>query len=227
VARAKRTDRSEARRRARQVVAEAQTSDDASGSADVGSGGAATSKAGGSAKAGDPTARPGILDAFRGSLRPLDLRGDIRQIPWLITKTPAVWLPSLLVVAATVWYSVTPSGMSNFAFQIFVYPPPQMGAAFLAGMLASRMSYMAGFLVGLVCAASFTVFMLLDHGVTATLDPATRSSYILAAIGISPVGNLAIAAFAGFYRRFLRRAGPGATRRPQPSGKGAKAAARR
>jgi hypothetical protein len=196
------------------------------GSDGVDSTGVAASTADAGDKSGASAGRPGIFDVFKGAMRPLDLRGDLRQIPWLLTKTPAVWLPSLLVVAVTIWYAATPSTVSNFAFQIFVYPPPQMGAAFLAGMLTNRMSYMAGFFVGLVCAASFTVFMLVDGGVATAVSPADRANYILAAIAISPFGNLAVAAFAGFYRRFLRRAGPGA-RRPQQQGKGTKAAARR
>jgi hypothetical protein len=218
VARAKKTDRAEARRRARLTapgpVVEGATdsgpSGPASGASSVGAG------------------RPSILGAFRQAIRPIDLRGDLRQIPWLVTKTHAVWLPSVLIVAATVWFSTSGGSLRDLpglAFNLFVFPPP-LAAAFMAGVLTERMSYLAGGLVGLVSAIVFGVYMLVGP-VPGSPSLTEREGYVLYAIAISPLSGLAIGGFAGFYRRFLRRASPTRGTQQQTRGKGTKAPVRR
>jgi hypothetical protein len=220
VARAKKTDRSEARRRARLAAGIPDSAPDAS------DGGRSTTPPPATAPV---TARPSIFGAFRGAIRPIDLRGDLRQIPWLITRTNAVWLPSLLVIASTIWFATSGGSLRDLpglVFNLFVFPPP-LAAAFLAGILTDRMSYLAGGLVGLVSAIVFSVYVLLGPVPgTAPLTLNQREGYVLYAIGISPLSGLAIGGFAGFYRRFLRRANPQSGQRPG-RGKNAKAPARR
>jgi hypothetical protein len=223
VARAKKTDRAEARRRARAAAAEAAA---ASESSPASSSQSATG--GGTAQAAGP-ARPSVLDALRGAARPIDLRGDIGRIPWLVTKTYAVWVPSVLVIAATVLFAVgggTMQGIPGLAFNLFVFPPP-MATAFLAGVLTDRMSYMAGFLVGVVSAVIFGVYVLVAQIPGSTLTLSDRAGYVLYGLVVSPLAGLAIGGFAGFYRRFLRRANPNSGRRQNPPSKGSKAPARR
>jgi hypothetical protein len=174
-------------------------------------------------------ARPTILGAFRDAFRPVNIRGDIGQIRWLVTKTHAVWLPSVLVVVSAVWFGSSGGalgGISYMVFNLFVFPPP-LAAAFLAGVLTDRMSYLAGLLVGIVAAVVFCVYMLVGPIEGAALTVDQRQAYVLYGLGISPLSGLAIGAFAGFYRRFLRRANPNAGARQQPRGKSAKAPARR
>ncbi len=219
MARAKRTDRAEARRRARLTPIEPEVDEGAAGS----SAGRPTTGTGPPA-----TGRPSIVGAFRQAIRPIDLRGDIRQIPWLVTKTHAVWLPSVIIVAATIWFSIGGGHMQDIpglAFNLFVFPPP-LAAAFMAGILTERMSYLAGGLVGLVSALVFSVYMLVGP-VPGSPTLTQREGYVLYAIAVSPLSGLAIGGFAGFYRRFLRRASPGRAAQQPARGKGAKASVRR
>lgn len=221
MARAKKTDRAEARRRAR--LAAATTAEEATGMADT------AGSAGPSRSAPGAGARPTILGAFRDAFRPVNIRADIGQIRWLVTKTHAVWLPSVLVVASAAWFGSSGGalgGISYLVFNLFVFPPP-LAAAFLAGVLTDRMSYLAGLLVGIVAAVVFCVYMLVGpiEGTALTVDQ--RQAYVLYGLAISPLSGLAIGAFAGFYRRFLRRASPNAGARQQPRGKSAKAPVRR
>ncbi len=228
MARAKKTDRAEARRRARAVAA----TNEATVGEGSGGGGAAPAKStgGGAASGSAPVARPSITGAFREATRPVDLRGDIRRIPWLITRTPAVIVPSLLVIGAAVWYATsgTGSSLSSFAFQLLVYPPPQIGALFLAGILTDRMSYMAGGIVGLVCGIVFTLYLAFVPIPATVLQGTQVQAYMLYGLVLSPLSGLAIGGFAGFYRRFLRRANPNAGKGQSPKGKSSsKASARR
>jgi hypothetical protein len=209
VARAKKTDRAEARRRARASAA-------SSAAATASTSPAEGAKPGPSQPA--PAGRPSLTGALRESIRPVTLRDDIRDIPWLITRTNAVWLPSVLVVASTVWFGAsggTLRDLPGIAFNLFVFPPP-LAAAFLAGLLTQRMSYMAGLLVGIVAALVFSVYVLFGPVAGGQLTAADRQNYVLYAIAVSPISGLAIGGFAGFYRRFLRRANPNAGRRQQP-----------
>lgn len=219
MARAKKTDRSEARRRAR-LAAVGPELDEAATDGDAAAPASRTASAG--------VERPSVFGAFRQAFRPIDLRGDIRQIPWLVTRTNAVWLPSVLIIAATVWFSTSGGSLRDLpglAFNLFVFPPP-LAAAFLAGILTERMSYLAGGLVGLVSAVVFSVYMLLGP-VPGSPSLGEREGYVLYAIAVSPLSGLAIGGFAGFYRRFLRRANPSRGAQQPARGKGTKAPARR
>jgi hypothetical protein len=221
VARAKKTDRAEARRRARAVAA---TNEPAAGEASATASSApAKSTGSGAASESAPAARPSVLGAFREATRPIDLRGDIRRIPWLVTRTPAVVVPSLLVIGAAIWYASSggpSSGLQSFAFQLLVYPPPQIGALFLAGILTDRMSYMAGGIVGLVCGVVFALYLAFVPIPASVLQGTQLPAYMLYGLILSPLSGLAIGGFAGFYRRFLRRANPNAGKRPPAKSKG-------
>ncbi len=224
MARAKKTDRAEARRRARAAAAEA-----AAAEAESSPSSSRPPAAGSGQTQATGPARPSVLDAFRGAMRPIDLRGDIGRIPWLVTKTYSVWLPSLLVVAATLLFALgggAMQGIPGLAFNLFVFPPP-MATAFLAGVLTDRMSYMAGFLVGLVSAIVFGAYVLIAQIPGTQLALSDRAGYVLYGLVVSPLAGLAIGGFAGFYRRFLRRANPNSGRRQNPPSKGSKAPARR
>src|SRR3954453_15106008 len=95
LARAKRTDRTEARRRRRDgqpAVASAQGT--AAATAVAPSGGAGP-------KPAAPThARPGIVTAVRTSFRPLDIQGDLRALPRLLVHW-SFWGPALATLATT------------------------------------------------------------------------------------------------------------------------------
>ncbi len=217
MARAKKTDRADARRRTRGLTAEGTLV------AEGAAAGAGTPPA-----AGAPARRPGLFSAFRLATRPINVRADLRQIPWLVTKTRAVWLPSAIVAISAIWFAASGGNakeMSGLVFNLFVFPPP-LAAAFLAGILTDRMSYLAGGLVGVVAAIIFSVYMLVGPLAGGDFTIQTRQGYALYALGVSPLSGLAIGGFAGFYRRFLRFSNPPRNRQAQ-RGKGAKPGPRR
>jgi hypothetical protein len=227
VARAKRTDRAEARRRSRAAALEAAGGDASSGAA-TGPSKATTST---SARVGAaPAARPGITDQFRSAIRPVNLRQDLHDLPWLVTRTPAVAVPSLLIVASAIWYGATGGSLRDLpgmAFNLFVFPPP-LAALFLAGILTSRMSYLAGGIVGVVSFVVFAIYMFV--GPVQSAAPLTQTEqvqYVLYALAISPVAGVAIGGFAGFYRRFLKVTRPDRGSKQGGGSKGTKASARR
>ena len=215
MARAKKTDRAEARRRARGLTAEGTL---------VAEGAAAGA---GTPPATGAPARPGLFSAFRLAIRPVNVRADLRQVPWLVTRTKAVWLPSAIVAISAIWFATSGGNakdMSGLVFNLFVFPPP-LAAAFLAGILTDRMSYLAGGIVGVVAAFVLSIYMLVGPLVPEYPTEA-RQQLIAYALLISPISGLAIGGFAGFYRRFLRFSNPPRNRQA-PRGKSAKPGPRR
>lgn len=225
MARAKRTDRAEARRRTRASAVAAQTAeDDAVVAVD------APDVAPSDRPASAGPQRPSVTNAFREAYKPIHIRDDIRAIPWLTTRTPAVVVPVGLIVVASAWFLLSAGSvveiaasrygtLSGIAFSLLVAPPP-IGSAFLAGILAPRMSYMAGFITGLASFIAFSIVMsVAPPGTVEPLPAGIRESWVLWALSIGPVSGILIGAFAGFYRRFLRQINPNSGRRQPQSGK--------
>jgi len=230
VARAKRTDRAEARRRYRaQLAAEDGSDGDPFDDAepDVGTpgvarpadGAAARSRPGTVRAAGPGPVRPepagGIRNAFRQAFRPLTLREDLALLPRLLLHR-SFWLPSL-IAAVTAGVVIAFQGrelISQFAATYFLAPPP-IGAIFLAGFMAPRASYLIGALVGLV-----TTGLLAIAAVTLTPvveGPTSPTQAVLLSLAISPLGGVFFGAAAAWYRRFLYLASPARRVAPRPS----------
>lgn len=225
LARAKKTDRAEARRRHRIALA-AQDGDVSlaeSVSEDAAGAGAAPRR---QAAPGGHPARPGILTAFRTAMQPADIREDLRYLPTLALHTRAIWLPSLLVVAAAVIAVVGDPVHNSVALLVvqFALVPPAMIPAFLAGILTTRASWLAGGITGMVASVAFVLAVSLipvpePGGSVRPPTSSEQSAYIASALANLPMGFL-IGALAGFYRRMLRSTGParpGAQRR-RPAG---------
>jgi len=225
VVRAKSTDRAEARRRYREATAAAE----AEGAAVVSPAAGSRPSSGGSSAASP--ARLGILGSFRSAIRPINIRDDIRDLPRLATHTYALWVPALIMVVIFVMFEVSGASIGNqslqsVAFNLFIFPPP-LAAAFLAGVLTSRSSYLAGGVIGLLAGILFAFYVMTAAGVSATGQEVTtdqRVQFASYALLVSPVAGLAVGGFAGFYRRFLRLANPNPSR---PPAKGSKQAARK
>jgi hypothetical protein len=227
VVRAKSTDRAEARRRHRAATAAAVAE---TPSLAVPSGPTRTST-GGPASGGPP--RSGIFGSFRGAIRPVHFREDLLDLPRVATRTFAIWVPCLLILAVFALFEASGGNIANqsvqaLAFNLFIFPPP-LAAAFLAGILTQRSSYLAGGIVGLLAGILFAVYVLTgtfvpsSTGAVVTSDVRVQNAFY--AMLVSPVAGLAVGGFAGFYRRFLRMANPNAGNRP--AARGSKPAARR
>ena len=215
MARAKSTARADARRRHRAATAAA-----AAEAPDLEIAPAAARSANAAARPPAP-ARPGVLGSFRGAIRPVHLREDLVDLPRLATKTFAIWVPCAIILGVAIVFEATggniqSAGIPALAFNLFVFPPP-LAAAFLAGILTQRSSYLAGGVAGLLGGILFSIYVL-----TATFPPSSTGAIItndiraqnaLYAMVVSPVAGVAVGGFAGFYRRFLRMANPNAGNR--------------
>ena len=185
MARAKRTDRAEARRRYRASQAEleadgleAEEESEAAPATDRSD--APTRRPGTNAdrQRNQPTPPPdgptpaGIGAAFRGAYRPANFREDLVQLPRLL-RSRAVWAPALvsILTAAIVVATAGNEPITRVLAQFFLVPPP-IGAVFVAGFFAPRASYLAGGIVGLVGALGFIVVVAsLSASLTAGLIP--------------------------------------------------------
>ncbi|HEX8940654.1 MAG TPA: hypothetical protein VF763_10885 [Candidatus Limnocylindrales bacterium] len=239
MARAKRTDRSEARRRYRAAVA----ADSAGEPADqaVGEpnrlataalpntlGGPRPGLAGRAAKPGrpDPTlttppvkaSRPGIFGAFSASVRPLDLRGDLRAAP-AVLRDKATWIPAAITVVLGALLFVpgfAATSLGRLVLPLVIVPPP-MAMPFLVGLMAPRASWLPGALVSLLGAAFYSAWILTVDvatlgGATAPVSAGDRLAAVGYALVVSIVFGAFIASFAAFYRRFLRLSSPAQNR---------------
>lgn len=220
MARAKRTDRTDARRRHRAERAALVTAIEA-GEAPVRE--APARKPAPSPQAATTAARPSIGGAFRTAFHPLDLRGDLAALPGLVRHW-SLWVPILLTAGATILFVTGTSNLTDpetqpsdtlatvgiLGYQLFVAPPP-VAAAFLAGFGAPRASWLIGMIVGLVAAIGFTFVVLSPFGRLTYTDPAP---WIVQGFLFAPLGAAMFAAAAAWYRRFLNLANPNRGRRP-------------
>jgi hypothetical protein len=233
VARAKNTERSAARRRYRAAVAATETVDGADVTAaalpDAAVPRDARPRSTAPKGTAAPAPRPGILAAFRMAAKPADVRADIAAFPAIALKSRAIWLPGLLIIVGGVVLLI-PTLRDNqigiLAAQMLVVPPPLI-PAFIAGMLAPRAGWLCGLVVGLFAGIVFAVYVLTSSGGTGVTEitPELRNQALLYAVTVSPLFGLATGAFAGFYRRFLRIAGP-AQQASKSSGKSGKSGRR-
>lgn len=237
MARAKRTDRAVARRRYRATFAdplaegelapdEGTSSTDESAStpsrravANAGGGRASTPAA------GAPPARPSIAAAFRSSFRPLDLRGDIRALPQLVTHW-SFFVPVILSgLAVALIPLVGLNALTSAFFQYFSFTAP-LGTSFLAGFFAPRASYLVGILAALASVGfQFLAYsagpfggLFLDFKDVAgnSMTEAAAKELVLGqALTVGVPSAALFAAAAAWYRRFLNRANPNRSR-PRP-----------
>ncbi len=242
MARAKRTDRTEARRRYRaEQVALTEDAVDAEGAPVASGDKASRSKA--AVQTAPAAARPSIVAAFRGSFREVQLKDDLRSLPRILTHwgflaslgaavaATAVFILSTNDLASSLDLSLsqpaadkTLGGVSNISYiavSLFVAPPPAAGA-FLVGFTAPRAAWLGGLIYGLVAAACYSVILLSPTGrlFVGANDP---QPYIANAWVVGPIGAMFFAAASAWYKRFLNLANPNRGKKPEkaaPKGRG-------
>ena len=171
--------------------------------------------------------RLSIGEAFRRSFTPLDVRGDVRALPWIATRTKALWVPALLTIVATVLIYVTriagttagegtPAGQSSildlvatFGYQYFVQTPA-IGGVFIAGFLAPRASWLLGAIIGLLSAVCYAIIVLtaFTQATAGAPTPDAAREIVLYGFVLSPVLGAVFASAAAWYRRFLNLSNP-------------------
>lgn len=252
MARAKRTNRSEARRRYRASIGEPATDADLGPDDEASPAGALD----GPARAprstrGQPSAtapgapapgRPSIGAAFRSSFRPVDLRGDIRALPQLIRHWSFLVPVILSGLAVALIPLVGLNAMTSAFFQYFSFTAP-LGSSFLAGFFAPRASYLVGILAALASVGFQALAYsagpfggLFDSFKNTNGDPmpaaAAKELVLSQALTVGVPSAALFAAAAAWYRRFLNRASPARQRRNtqparRPDGRVAKKQERR
>ena len=243
MARAKRTDRTDARRRYRAEQASLTVDPDDEQSADAVPGAKSAGASRGAAPASAAPARPGFMTAFRAAFRPVDLRSDLRALPKILTHWGLLASLAAAVVSTVVFILSTNdfaagldltlsdpasgkpigtvSNISYIAVSLFVAPPPAAGA-FLVGFTAPRASWLGGLIYGIVAAACYTVILLSPTG-RLFIGANSPQPYIANAWIVAPIGAAFFASASAWYKRFLNLANPNRGRKPEkpaPKGRG-------
>ena len=170
MARAKRTDRAEARRKYRAYLQAQEEEEIARAEESESPAGAAVSKPVRSRDAGPtssvpPTGRLGFGAAARAAYRTPHYIDDIRNIWPLITRTNAVW-PVLAVCAVAGAYSVMRINSGEYRGDPilslvvqFLFLPVPLAPPMLAGFLAPRSSWLAGMIAGFIATITLGVIL--------------------------------------------------------------------
>ncbi|TME11672.1 MAG: hypothetical protein E6I65_05960 [Chloroflexi bacterium] len=210
MARAKQTDRAEARRRYRQTTAQTPGDDDTE--LDFGERRPdATSAKPAQAKRNEPqqTGRPGFMGAFRQSYRPPHVREDLLALPSLVRTRGFLAAIALVIVGAGVVLVFPNYTGSRFAWELLVWPGSALAPQLLAGFFAPRASYLLGLLVGIVQGIVFTIFLTqFADRLGTTLPPDQMTSLLSVSFLTGPISGALFAAAAAWYRRFLALSSP-------------------
>ena len=204
MARAKRTDRADARRRYRITHDDPSStdSDDQEPIPNVLSGGSGPFRA--SARPVNAARPLGFTDSLRTAFHRPDIRADIAALPWLL-RTRAFLVPAALVVVGVGALIVAPTNpAAGLFFQLMVLPPA-MAPIFIAGFFAKRASYLLGLLVAVIDVVGYSIFVY-SALPALTGDPvsaARQQELVLSAIAFGPLSGIVFAAGAAWYRRFL------------------------
>jgi hypothetical protein len=223
VARAKGTDRAEARRRYRAIV-KAQEDAEAGTEAPSTAAPSAARNRGRGPQTIKPAPsqvaqRPGFFGAAKGAYRPVHYREDLQFVVPLVTRTFAVWPVLVLTIIAVPLALSRPNvqGDPILGFLAFWLSPTPLLPAMIAGFLAPRATWLAGAINGLIVGTGLIVFLAVANGQIIGGEKIAPSGLLAASVQILvyavPFGAF-LAAGTGWYKRFLA-AMPGTAPRQQ------------
>ena len=176
MARAKRTDRSEARRKYRaylQAQEEAALADaegqaeglDAAAGKKPASGADAKSKRPEADQGVAPGARMGVFAAARAAYRTPHYRDDLREIRWLVFGTKAIWPVLLICLGGGVYIvsRIASNGTTDDPFVTviaeFLFVPVPLIPPMTAGFLAPKASWLAGVIAAFVATTALLIVL--------------------------------------------------------------------
>ena len=225
MARAKRTARAEARRRHRAEAANlAGETVDAEATAAQPSTSTLKATSPSATKNATATApeRPGFMNAFRQSFRPINVRKDVAAVPWIATHTHALWIPVAITVGATVFTAIT-GASDTIAALLFTYFVmfPAIGSMFIVGFLAPRAAWLLGVIVGIISAVCYIALgsqgrLPTEIQVQWALSP---QDAVVTSLIYSAFFGAFFASGAAWYRRFLALSSPNRGKRQSQAAK--------
>ena len=221
MARAKRTERADARRRYRVATDGAPDGDAVVDSPAIPAAAVPRDqrdrRPSGSAPGAPPPPRPSFLTSLRTAAGPVDIRGDLRAFPSIVLHSKAALVPGAIVVGTTAAMMIPSLAANQFvvlAGNVILQPPPMI-IAFLAGMLAPRGAWLMGGLAGLASGIAYVLVVTVNTdvlmtplGFTYLVSTDQKLAYAQNVLITAPVFGIAVGAFAGFYRRFLNMSAP-------------------
>ena len=222
MARAKRIDRAEARRRYRAAMLEQGQGDPETREIEENRS-AATARS--SAVRGAPVQpgqRVGIVSALKLATRPVHYGDDLRFAPTLILRTNAIW-PTVLVSLAGLAYGLmqtdyTSSGMQLTTTLLIASPP--LVQPMLAGFLAPRATWLAGIISSLISSVCLWILLVWAYSGHVTNLPPGAISYVPVAIELTVTAitfGALLGAASGWYKRFLSLSSGGGSRNQKRS----------
>ena len=218
MARAKQTDRAEARRRFRQAAADpiddAAELDYGERKSEIGAGKEKPEPAAGQRA---PVARAGFGAAFRTAYHPPRVREDLRHLPMLLRSRAFLAALAMIVIGAVAVYLFPNYTGSAFAFELLIWPGSALAPQLVAGFFAPRASYILGFIVGVIQGIVFTIFLTqFSTRLGTTLPPEEVTNLFTVSFLTGPVTGGLFAAAAAWYRRFLALSSPRRTPAGRP-----------
>ena len=221
MARAKHTDRAEARRRYRQAMNLPEETDVDEAEADAQPASGTSRQAARTPQRAAPAqVRPGFLSAFRGAYHSPHVREDLAHWRELLTSRALLAAVGLVVVAAAAFVVFPGYTGSTFAWELIVLPGQALAPQLVAGFFAPRASYLLGLVVGLVQGIVFASVYPLVLARLGNPVPGDQIPNLLTLSFVTgPISGMLFASAAAWYRRFLamsspRRAAPAKGRAP-------------
>lgn len=144
-----------------------------------------------------------------------DVRADLIALPGLFRTRRALWIPVLMLLVGfalmnLIFAGVLSEEIAGVAglYVQFFFVPYGLFTFFIGGFLAPRASYLVGLLLGLLNGLLWTILIFLGSAVPTTGDvvaaPADPATEALRVTAIAVVYGTLAAAFAAWYRDFLR-----------------------
>jgi hypothetical protein len=228
VARAKRTNRAEARRRYRATLIDDPESmeedlDADSDAAEDRPAPAARRDRASASSSTVPARRPSVVGALREAFRPTDLRGDLAVLPQLLRhRSFLIPLATIVVAAVAVTVSGGTDALSRILAPYFLVAPP-VAPVFIAGFMAPRASYLLGGLLGFISQIAYIGVLSSPAVQQAATGTTAAPDVSFGALGGAFVVAVSFGAFyaaaAAWYKRFLALASPSRAARARATGR--------
>lgn len=240
MARAKRTQRTDARKRYRAEQA---------GPAETGASATAAGTTASKAAPGQPAKsgqqRPGFTTLMRSAYRSPNILEDLRALP-VVLLNPGFLIAMAASAAIAVWFCLAYNGpvsqvpandteglsavLSSYSIPYMlmgmVFSPPPAVGAFLIGFMAKRASWLGGLIYGIFCVIVVILVLQQPAGRMYTVNQ-TAEQWIIQNAALAPVGAALFAAAAAWYKRFLALSSPNRNaareqqkKQPKPQGRG-------